>query len=726
MKKLSWPYTGSIEKEMGSMAPTGDSDRDIAPNVNDGSVGKNYGTFNDHFSGYGEEAYDNGHEYSGGTFFPVHGLLSDIEEAEYSDDIEGLNSFANNFIRLLDKRSTIVGWGPQDNVCLQKLNDNYNIISLSNYLSLTTEINRFATRISSPMFFDIQKKADGFYNSKLFSNLEEAEISIKNIYSNLKPIAYSLFFSKSNLDIEPLLKKYNFTLLNKRSGSINKYLVKKNDVNKIAKLTHYNNKNISTIICDVADSSEDKRIGLQSYASLGNNRGLLFRYAKDEDRIFHMGTVSFPIDIGFLDKNNKIKKVYKNIKPGSLELFSCASARNVFETRGGLFDELGISIGDRLFIEYGDQALAGVENNHSNFIHKNAASKITGRTNYKIAKPIGEAKEDKIIFFDAKDFISNDSIKLYRKASDGTVKMGLDSEAFFTTGNFIKIAFDDFFKSSFQAKINEKYSANLSDVIFPTLKNSQDLIKKMAAKHRLGYEIGLIYPLGYDALALAKSIEKSSSYLLDDPIFIRPENTIIVPSYYSADESLAAISQRWPNKMAELASLSLTKVSGIPVSDDIKEKARSILKNIDRAYDLCGDLTDNINKNSSIYEKLVEKPEVIKNSAGEYSESAKRNSRICKKILLNIKETIETLSEIQDISTTEEVISSLADISKVFSKAIKEIFDLISVIDTDNFVTSLTEATKNGAAAIDDLKITIERTKSYITKDILGIVIISE
>ena len=96
MKKLSWPYIGSPEKEMGSMAPSGNPDFDIAPGVNDGSAEKNYGTFNDHFSGYGEEAYHNGHEYSDGTFFPLHELLSDIEESEYSDSVEEINSFAKS------------------------------------------------------------------------------------------------------------------------------------------------------------------------------------------------------------------------------------------------------------------------------------------------------------------------------------------------------------------------------------------------------------------------------------------------------------------------------------------------------------------------------------------------------------------------------------------------------------------------------------------------------
>jgi len=50
----------------------------------------------------------------------------------------------------------------------------------------------------------------------------------------------------------------------------------------------------------------------------------------------------------------------------------------------------------------------------------------------------------------------------------------------------------------------------------------------------------------------------------------------------------------------------------------------------------------------------------------------------------------------------------------------------VNVIDTDDFVESISEETNRGLGAIDDIKITLDRCKNYVSRDILGIVIISE
>ena len=68
----------------------------------------------------------------------------------------------------------------------------------------------------------------------------------------------------------------------------------------------------------------------------------------------------------------------------------------------------------------------------------------------------------------------------------------------------------------------------------------------------------------------------------------------------------------------------------------------------------------------------------------------------------------------------------LGNVSTLFSESIKAIFDLVNIIDSDDFSDGIAEETNRGLGAIDDIKITPDRCKNYVSRDILGIVIISE
>ena len=95
-------------------------------------------------------------------------------------------------------------------------------------------------------------------------------------------------------------------------------------------------------------------------------------------------------------------------------------------------------------------------------------------------------------------------------------------------------------------------------------------------------------------------------------------------------------------------------------------------------------------------------------------------------MLMNIKNGIKILNEIKDISTTSEVISAIADSSKNTSKVIKEVFDLINILESDDFINQCTQKTQNTENMLNDLKLALSRAKEYINSDILGILILSE
>ena len=176
----------------------------------------------------------------------------------------------------------------------------------------------------------------------------------------------------------------------------------------------------------------------------------------------------------------------------------------------------------------------------------------------------------------------------------------------------------------------------------------------------------------------------------------------------------------------ELYNNLFVKSAGIPVTDDVKAKARHALRYFDRTKEMCDRLSENLKKNLEEYQKVQEDSEAIANSKGQYNESSKRNSRITKRLLINIKNGIQIMNEIKDISTTSEIISSIALAAKNASEGIKDVFDLINIIETNDFMNQLTQKTGNAENLLNDMKLALSRTKEYINSDILGILILSE
>jgi uncharacterized protein Yka (UPF0111/DUF47 family) len=95
-------------------------------------------------------------------------------------------------------------------------------------------------------------------------------------------------------------------------------------------------------------------------------------------------------------------------------------------------------------------------------------------------------------------------------------------------------------------------------------------------------------------------------------------------------------------------------------------------------------------------------------------------------MLMNIKNGIKILNEIKDVSTTSEIINAIADSAKNTSESIKEVFDLVNALESDDFVNQCTQKTQASENTLDDLKLAISRARDYINSDILGILILSE
>lgn len=103
------------------------------------------------------------------------------------------------------------------------------------------------------------------------------------------------------------------------------------------------------ISCDIADTEDKKKAGLQGYKKLDPNKGLYFPYDPYTSVKFHQGSVKFPLDIMFF-KDENIIDIIENTKVGSKESWSCEDCTGVLEVSGGFIKDSGIKIGDRVLL----------------------------------------------------------------------------------------------------------------------------------------------------------------------------------------------------------------------------------------------------------------------------------------------------------------------------------------------------------------------------------------
>jgi uncharacterized membrane protein (UPF0127 family) len=107
---------------------------------------------------------------------------------------------------------------------------------------------------------------------------------------------------------------------------------------------------VGIVGCELAVSQTAQMVGLQKYSSLPSENGMLFPYDPPRDVAFHMGDVSFPIDVVFVDGNGKIAAIEPDCQPGQDQYWKHRRIAAVLEVNGGWCDERGIHVGDRVRI----------------------------------------------------------------------------------------------------------------------------------------------------------------------------------------------------------------------------------------------------------------------------------------------------------------------------------------------------------------------------------------
>lgn len=96
---------------------------------------------------------------------------------------------------------------------------------------------------------------------------------------------------------------------------------------------------------EVADTSAKRRTGLLKHQRLESGEGLWIVPCESVHTFF----MKFAIDLVYLDKNKKVRKVRDSVPPWRAS--ACFSANSILELPAGTAKETGTQPGDQLSIE---------------------------------------------------------------------------------------------------------------------------------------------------------------------------------------------------------------------------------------------------------------------------------------------------------------------------------------------------------------------------------------
>jgi len=103
-----------------------------------------------------------------------------------------------------------------------------------------------------------------------------------------------------------------------------------------------------TYFVNIADTFEDRALGLSGTKTLSDREGLFFIFPKDDKYGFWMKDMLFAIDIIWMDKDFKVVHIEKDVKPETYpNVFGPNTpARYVLEVSSGQAEQLNLKIGD--------------------------------------------------------------------------------------------------------------------------------------------------------------------------------------------------------------------------------------------------------------------------------------------------------------------------------------------------------------------------------------------
>lgn len=100
---------------------------------------------------------------------------------------------------------------------------------------------------------------------------------------------------------------------------------------------------------EVAESIEEKSLGLMFRSSLADDKGMLFPYQGAQEITMWMKNTYISLDMIFIRADGRILRIAENTEPESTKIISSGGlARGVLELPAGSAQKYGIAPGDRV------------------------------------------------------------------------------------------------------------------------------------------------------------------------------------------------------------------------------------------------------------------------------------------------------------------------------------------------------------------------------------------
>lgn len=101
---------------------------------------------------------------------------------------------------------------------------------------------------------------------------------------------------------------------------------------------------------EIAETAADQARGLMYRESMEAAQGMLFVFAREDEKTFWMKNTQIPLDMLFVDASGRIVTICRNTVPFSEEPYSSgAKVKYVLEVNAGAADRWRISPGDRVY-----------------------------------------------------------------------------------------------------------------------------------------------------------------------------------------------------------------------------------------------------------------------------------------------------------------------------------------------------------------------------------------
>ena len=102
-----------------------------------------------------------------------------------------------------------------------------------------------------------------------------------------------------------------------------------------------------TLNVEVADSAEERAIGLMHRENMSYNSGMWFIYETPRTVAFWMRSTLIPLDMIFVDQHGEVQKIHMNARPlDETPIHGGDNIQFVLEVNAGLSERYGLGAGD--------------------------------------------------------------------------------------------------------------------------------------------------------------------------------------------------------------------------------------------------------------------------------------------------------------------------------------------------------------------------------------------